>query len=103
VNPRLTVPVCLGLCFNPPPPPAPPRPFAVGSAVAGTLGYYTLPLASLCEGEYKLILKHPHTGLTMERKDTWIKVGLHWRQPAEQAKEAGEQDGANPMYGGPSA
>ncbi|GLC40956.1 hypothetical protein PLESTB_000962700 [Pleodorina starrii] len=91
---------------------------AVGRAVADSLGYFSLPLSRLVEGEYKLRLKCPRSGIPLDGKDNWVKVGLRWeQQPDKEGKEGGGKDervegkGAeveaegvvNPAYAGPGA
>ncbi len=61
---------------------------AVDHADADTLGYATLPLATLAEGEYKMHLKSPSDGSNKSEKHNWIKVKLSWK------------DAGNPMYAG---
>ncbi|KXZ52101.1 hypothetical protein GPECTOR_10g1124 [Gonium pectorale] len=49
---------------------------AVGDADADMLGYCSLPLATLAEGEFKLPMHSASTGEPKKTKDTWVKVGF---------------------------
>ncbi|KXZ52118.1 phospholipase C [Gonium pectorale] len=52
-------------------------------ADADTLGYYSLPLASLAEGDFKLNLRSPKSGEPLPLERTWVKVGLRWQAAAQ--------------------
>ncbi|GLI70261.1 hypothetical protein VaNZ11_015108 [Volvox africanus] len=81
---------------------------AVRSAVADSLGYFSLPLSVLAEGDFKLVLKDPVTGQTLDAQNNWIKVGLRWEDGAEgeedtdpqQDNESAAGEATNPMYAG---
>ncbi|EFJ53227.1 hypothetical protein VOLCADRAFT_86296 [Volvox carteri f. nagariensis] len=89
----------------------------VRNAVADTLGYFALPLATLKEGDYKLSLKDPTTGEVQDAGKTWVKVRLHWGEGGRGEEPEGREKGrakaakpaeaeagavaANPAYAGP--
>ncbi|PNH02234.1 1-phosphatidylinositol 4,5-bisphosphate phosphodiesterase delta-3-A [Tetrabaena socialis] len=68
-------------------------------AVADTLGYFSLPLSTLAEGDFKLALRKPDTGRTLPGHKGWVKVSFKWGADENAAADA--TAGANAMYGGP--
>lgn len=80
---------------SPPPHPCPPGTSnKVAKKTTSCLGYYSLPLATLREGDFKLAMRQPGSGRPMAHHNTaWVKVTLKW---------LGE-DKPNPMYSGPQA
>ncbi|GFR43349.1 hypothetical protein Agub_g4271 [Astrephomene gubernaculifera] len=48
-------------------------------ADADSLGYFSLPLSTLAEGDFKLQLRHPRRGERLDPTRTWVKVGFTWR------------------------
>ncbi|KXZ48189.1 hypothetical protein GPECTOR_30g285 [Gonium pectorale] len=62
---------------------------AANHADADTLGYYSLPLASLAEGDFKLNLRSPKSGEPLPLERTWVKAAPHPRMA--QARPAAQR------------